>query len=199
MVPSSNSGDEGDDEIVALMRAKDVRGLESLLRVHGGKTKGLLQLAFRLQEGDHCLEDAVCDAGLQLLKRSRKLDPKRNLGGYFYITARRELLRNLRRRRDWHKPLPEGATNHIAAPEGHAGDASPLAARVREVIDRLSDMEREILTLDVASNFGLKAAEVASILNTTKETVYSLRNRTKGKLEHLTQGTLAGQGDHGAN
>lgn len=195
MAPSSTQGEEQDEEIVAHMRAKDVRGLEALLRVHGGKTKGLLQLAFRLPEGDHCLEDAVCDAGLELLKRARLLDAKRNLGGYFYITARRELLRHIKRQRAWHKPLPDGATDHIAAAYGFAGDSSSLAAQVRQVIDSLSDMERDILTLDVANNFTLKASEVASMLKTTQSTVYSLRNRAKGKLQHLVQG---GSGDHGS-
>lgn len=179
---------EGDEEIVALMRSRNVLGLEALLRVHGGRTKGLLQLAFRLAEGDHCLEDAVCDAGLLVLRQASKLDPSRNLGGYFYVTARRELLRQLKKRRRWHKPLWDGAEEHIAAQDGHLHELCPLAAQVRQVIDTLSDTEREILSLDLANNFTLKASEVALILKTTEATVYSLRNRAKGKLQHLVSG-----------
>ncbi|MCA8953996.1 MAG: sigma-70 family RNA polymerase sigma factor [Planctomycetes bacterium] len=176
------------------MRARDVRGLEALLRVHGGRTKGLLQMAFRLQEGDHCLEDAVCDAGLQLLGRARKLDPKGNLGGYFYVTARRELIRALKRLRQWHKPLWDGAEGQLAADSATAAANDPdelapdtgFTARVQQALARLSDRERDILSLDMANDFQLKATEIATIVGTTESTVYSLRNRIKGKLAHLS-------------
>lgn len=159
--------------------------MEALLRVQGLRTKGLLQLAFGLEPEDHCLEDAVCDASLLLLRKARRLDASRNLGGYFYVTARHELIRILKRQKDWHKSLWDGAENHLAAGDGKPAEGSPLAARIKHVVDGLSDLERQILGLDVANNFTLKAAEVAVILGTTESTVYSLRHRTKHKLKHL--------------
>ena len=77
------------------MRAGQVRGLEALLRDHGSRVKGILGVTFRRPEGDHALEDAVCNASLGMWKRARKLDPGGNLGGYFYVAARRELVRIL--------------------------------------------------------------------------------------------------------
>lgn len=182
---ASPASHEGDEQIIGLLRSRDPRGVEVLLRVHGGRTKALLQIALRLPSDDHCLEDAVCDASLLMLRHAKKLDPNGNLAGYFYVTARRELVRILKRLRRWHRPLWDGAEEQVTAPEAAADAASPLSAQVRQIIDRLSDLEREILTVDLANNFALRATEVAAILGTTEATVFSLRNRSKGKLRRL--------------
>ena len=176
------------------MRAGQVRGLEALLRDHGSRVKGILGVTFRRPEGDHALEDAVCNASLGMWKRARKLDPGGNLGGYFYVAARRELVRILKLEKQWHPPLWDGAAEQVPATgggeagggEAAGGSAAGLfSERVRRVLDALPLAEREILSLDYANGFGLKGQEIAQILGTTYQTVYSLRNRTKGKLERL--------------
>lgn len=161
-------------------------GLEALLRTHGDHVKGCLRLAFRLAPGDHALEDAVHDAAQVLFLRAKRLDPEQNLGGYYYTTARRELARLLRARKD-HRQLWPGAEEQIAAPDRDEKGPCDLAARVAAIVEGLPALEREILVLDLAHNFGLKADEIAQQLHTTAATVYSLRNRTKGRLEGLVR------------
>lgn len=172
------------------MRAGQVRGLEALLRDHGSRVKGILGVTFRRPEGDHALEDAVCNASLGMWKSARKLDPGGNLGGYLYVAARRELVRFLKQEKQWHQPLWDGAAEQVPATgEGQAGGGTTagifFSERVRRVLDALPLAEREILSLDYANDFRLKGLEIARILGTSDQTVYSLRNRTKGKLERL--------------
>lgn len=178
----------GDHDIIALMRAGQSLGLEALLRVYGGRVKGLLGATFHRPDGDHALEDAVCDASRELFRHARKLDPDRNLAGCLYVSARRQLLRWLQRERKWHKPIWDGAEEEIAAATNSLPtDRFALSERVRAAIDRLPVAEREILGLDMAHDFKIEAREVARLLGTTRKTVYSLRNRTKGKLQRLLQ------------
>ncbi len=176
----------GDNEIVALMRAGQTRGLEALLLVHGGRVKGLLGAMFRRPDGDHALEDAVCDASRELFRYARKLDPERNLAGCLYVSARQQLVRWLKRERKWHKSLLDGAEEEIVddridpptAPNG-------LSERVRQLIERLPWAEREVLGIDMAHDFDLDATEIARLLGTSRETVYSQRYRTRRRLERL--------------
>lgn len=189
----------GDHEIVALMRAGQPRGLEALLLVHGGVVKGLLGAAFRRAEGDHALEDAVCDACRTLFQRARKLDPDQNLAGYLYVTARRKLLRVLKRERHWHKPLWDGAEEQIAADSTTHGNSDRLSERVRRAIDGLPLSEREILGIDMAYDFQIAAHDVARILGTTRETVFAQRHRTKLKLQQLLSPDPQKRGQQGTH
>lgn len=175
----------GDEEIVALMRAGEPGGLELLLTVHGGRVRAVLGAMLCIAD-DHAVEDAVCDAGLVMFRRAHKLDPQHNLGGYLYVSARRLLRRRLKRTKWWHKPLWDGAEEQVAAPaEGIAPPAGRLAERVRKVLECLPTAEREVLGIDLAHDFRIKAKDVARMLGTTQKTVYSTRNRTKGRLQHL--------------
>lgn len=171
---------EGDAAIIESMQSGSVSGLEALLRTHGEHVKGCLRVAFGLRSGDHALEDAVHDAAQALFLRAKRLDPRQNLGGYYYRTARRDLVRLLRARRG-HKQLWPGAEEQLAAPDRDEDEPCDLTARIAAMIERLPVLEREILVLDQAHNFTMKAREIARLLKTTEATVYSLRNRTKGR------------------
>lgn len=169
------------------MRAGNVLGLEALIRAYGGRVKGCLRTAFGLRPGDHLLDDAIHDAGCSLLRYAKRLDPNQNLGGYYYRSARREMLR-LMRGSKWHKSLDSDAVNHIPAPQSSPDETDGVSKGVAAVVDGLPMQEREVLALDVAHGFGISASEIANILGTSVGTVYALRNRTKGRLKKFVQG-----------
>lgn len=55
-------------------------------------------------------------------------------------------------------------------------------------IESLSPLERAILGADAASGFTASATEIAEYLETSVNTIYSLRNRTKKKLAEFLDG-----------
>ena len=172
-----------DGEIVRRMRHGDVTGLEGLLRQYGPTAKAWLRVRFGLPMGDHMLEDAVHDAALILFRRAHRLDASNNLGGFFYTTASRELIRGLRQQNGGPQLWDKAGLN-IPAPEPNP-EPGAFSIALAAYLQSFPEREREILGQDAASGFSMSAAEVAALLGTTAETVYSLRNRAKKRLDEF--------------
>lgn len=168
------------------MRARNSRGVDALLRVHGPNVKGRLSVVFRRSPDDHLLETATHDAAMSLYRGADRLDPNGNLGGYFYVAAWHEVKRQMDTH--WHVPLWDGAEEQIPAPNTTSAPSNDISARVRALIASLPQLERDVLLLDIAHNFRLPAKEAAAALGTTPKAIYSTRNRTKTRLEDLLGG-----------
>ncbi len=168
------------------MRAGNSHGVEALLRVHGPNVKSRLRVAFGRRASDPMPEDATHDAAMSLFRGADKIDPNGNLGGYFYVAARHEMLRHAGRENTTrHHQLWDGAEEHIAAPNAAGALTNDISTRVRALVDSLPQLECDVLMLDQAHDFDLPAKEAAAILGTTPEAVYSTRNRTKKRFEKL--------------
>ena len=131
------------------------------------------------------LEDAVHDAALTLWRKAADLDPDNNLCAYFARCARNELLGRLKDRpRD--RGVGGEASDDLlqALPElPRESVETPVSYALRQLLAGLPPLEREVLTVSGASNFSLSGEEVARLLGSTRDTVYSLRNRTKKRLK----------------
>lgn len=141
---------------------------------------------------DHRVESAVHDAALILQKRARKLDADRSLCGFFCTTAYHELLRMIENDRDV-EPVFNGQLDTVVA-NSTGSEPSEFARALEAYIATFPDLEREILALDIIHNFALSGEEVAKLVGTTRDTVYSLRRRTKLRLQSFLGG---GPGQNG--
>jgi len=172
-----------DAEIVRAMRAHDARGLEALLAQHGERVVGVLRGRFDAKVPDSMLQEAMHDTALELMWHPHRLDDVQNLAGLLFVATRNEVLRRIEAERaQRHEPLPPDATTQIAAPSPAEEGSSRLAARVRAALAELSALERDVLDLDIASDFKAKGREIAAILGTSEQVVFATRNRIKGKL-----------------
>ncbi len=175
-----------DGEIIRRMRRGDVTGVEGLLHAHGPRVKASLRLRFGLGRGDHALEDAVHDAALIMYQRARRLDAKRNLGGYLMITAGRELARALEQCRTGSGDF-EIVLENVPVDERRESTTDEFSLALRRLLDELPDREREILAIDHGSDFKISADRIAEELGTTRHTVYVLRHRTRQRIEEFCE------------
>ena len=181
-----------DTAIIRRMQRQDVSGLEALLRQYGPSVRSWLRVTCNFRRDDHLLEQAVHDAAMILWRVAASLDPSRNLRAYFYTVARRELLRAV-------EALPDDKTSAddvlADAEQPPARSVStPFTERLAKFVESLSALERGILGADAASDFTASASEIAELLETSTNTVYSLRNRTKTKLAEFLDGEQQGRG-----
>jgi RNA polymerase sigma factor (sigma-70 family) len=182
---------DGDEQIVRWMKGGEARGLEALLRVHAPHVLGVLRRRFDRRVATDTIVDAVHDAAHHMFRHSNGLDAAKNLGGYFYVAARREVLRTLPDA--WHEPFRDGVEHKTPAPSGEPAPPNELSNGIAAVIDKLPERERDVLALDVAHSFQLSSAEIANLLGTTPHTVDALRSRTKKRLEQFRRPARGGE------
>lgn len=179
-----------DAEIIRRMQRQDVSGLEALLRHYGPGVKAWLRVACNFRRDEHLLEDAVADAAMTLWRVAANLDPNRNLRAYFFTVARHDLLRAI-------KDLPPDKTSAESELNGAvqpptSSVSTPFTRRLAEFMASLSPLQRGIIGAEAASGFTASAADIADRLETSVETVYSLRNRTKKKIREFLDGEQQG-------
>ncbi len=168
-----------DEEIVVRMQKFDSAGLEALLRQHGPHVKGGIRRMFKTQFHDDD-EDAVHDAALSMQRVANRLKPELNLRAYFFVTAKRVMLGKVAAVPTGFVPIPESA--QVEEPHAPAVDSHQTRA-VARIIASLPESEAAVLELDRGSGFTMSAKSIGHHLNMTVGTVYSLRSRTKKKLE----------------
>ena len=175
---------ENDDEVICCLKAGDGRGITALLQKYGQRVAGVLRGRFGRSVPDSLLQDALHDAAMSLFLHPRSLANVQNVPGLFYVATRNEALRHVRtEKQQRHLALPDDADALIAADVADDEVPSNLSQRVIDALADLSELERDILNLDIMSDFEMRGREIATILGTTPEVVYATRNRTKTKLQ----------------
>ncbi len=177
------------DQIVKHLRCGDPRGVEALLTQFGPLATTQLSKRFGLEEGDHALQDCLSDAALAMNQPevADRLDANRNLGGYFYRTAFYSLNRAVKLRNGQPVPLE---TDHAEIADDANPDRVPTAFELAVsnfVREELTPREQELLRAEAEANCEETAEQVARRMpnGSTKEVVYQLRHRIKGKMERF--------------
>ena len=145
-------------------------------------TPGLVaHLTRRLRDREAARElaDDVLMAMVRAVRGDRLRDPER-LAGYVYATARN--LANSYLRMLAGRPQPEPLAAEIAVHDpGESLEQRERLARVREGLDALRHLERQILLMTIE---GLKPAKIADHLGLSCDVVRARKSRAMRKLAH---------------
>lgn len=143
-------------------------------------TRGLLShLTRRLRDREAARElaDDVLMAMVRALREGRLQDPER-LAGFVYGTAR-NLVNNYLRTRCG-RPQPEPLDPTLAVPDtGERLEQIERLARVRECLNDLGSLERQIMLLTIE---GLKPGKIAAHLGLSGDVVRARKSRAMRKL-----------------
>jgi RNA polymerase sigma-70 factor (ECF subfamily) len=183
-------GAETDDALVARLQRGDDSAFEAIVRAHGGR---LLSVARRFLGNNEDAQDAVQDAFIRAYKAMHTFECRAQLHTWLHRILVNTALMKLRERR--RRPtasiedlLPTySADGHQAVPPRDWSDAvlerNETAAIVREAIERLPDLYREVLVLrDIEEK---DTAEAAQLLGTTANVVKVRLHRARQALRTL--------------
>lgn len=203
---------DSDAEIVRLVRERDGRGLRLLLQSHGARTRGVLRRIFGGTLTDIDIDDALSRATFRAWRRIDSFDPsKGSLRAWYLTIARNASLEILRERRGlgWQSAAD---VEQLAAPTG--ADAAPAEADdptvltpapsstfleiLRQCIDALPRLQRQVIRADLQSGDVANAGELAAALRTTKNSIYVTRSNARKALKQalLRHGIDLGGGRH---
>ena len=181
---------DSDDILVARLQRGDDAAFEAIVRVHGGR---LLSVARRLLGNNEDAQDAVQDAFIRAYKAIHTFEARAQLHTWLHRILVNSALMKLRERR--RRPttsiedlLPTySADGHQAVSSRDWSDAvlerKETAAIVREAIQRLPDLYREVLVLrDIEEK---DTAEAAQLLGTTSNVVKVRLHRARQALRTL--------------
>jgi len=207
MHPSvSTDGSDDDVEIVRLVRDRQGLGLRMLLERYGSITQRAVKKALGNTLDDAELDEAMSTASYNAWRAIDTYDlSKGTLRAWFFAIARnagRTILRD-RQQRQW-EPRGDAMALLPAAPieidpeatdagaATQAGEQSPFLAALRSCIERLPSLQRSIIEADLRTGDVADAAELASELYTSKNSIYVSRNTARKTLRR----TLSEMGCH---
>lgn len=195
---ASSPAPDGDAEIVRLLGDRNGIGLRMLLERYGAITKRALKKALGNLLDDAEADEAMSTASYNAWRAVDTYDPgKGSLRAWFFVIARnagRAILRD-RQKRQWEPrgdsmsqlPAAEADVRHEAAPTSRQ---ALFVAALHECIARLPRVQRCIIEADLKSGDVADAGELASELNTSKNSIYVSRNTARKTLRR----TLAEKG-----
>jgi RNA polymerase sigma-70 factor (ECF subfamily) len=172
------------------------RTIESMVQLHGNR---IYQLAFHFTGSTADAEDVVQEVFLKLFRTWGQLGARRNLNAWIYrvvSNASVDLLRSrqARRRREGavdSERLAEVPSRRKAdRPEARL-DGSELNDRIVMALDSLSPQEAVALIL--FDREGLKAREIAGILDVAEATVRGYVSEARQKVKESLAPYLAGK------
>ena len=132
--------------------------------------------------GPDLASDAIQEALLKGLLRRNQLKDEGSLIPWLRTTAMREGFNYMRRSRNL---VPNPELLELIDPNGGSADAIDLSLCLTAVMAKLPAKQRSVLHLMYWRGFS--CAEIASILNTTEQAVYSLSARARRTLrQHLS-------------
>ncbi len=171
------------DLILAISKNQDASAFAQLYERY--KNSGYA-LAYRITRQKDMAEEALQEAMLRIWNAARSFDPKGNPKGWILKIVAREGLEAMKknRRRQVIKER-EGAREHLAADEhsDSAAEHGEALAMLHGLLDRLPDIERQMVALYYAAGFS--QAEIAEQLAVPQRTVSF---RLSKVLEGLRQG-----------
>ncbi|BCX03562.1 MAG: RNA polymerase subunit sigma-24 [Candidatus Roseilinea sp.] len=180
---------EDESVAIALLRQKDVRGLEVLVHLYQLRA---LRMAFLIVGSRDVAEDVVADAFIVAFERIHQYDPKRPFAPWFYrivVNLALKWLRRNRRHSPW-ETAEERPCNSLQ-PDDIAERNESLYA-VRAALWRLSGEQRTTVVLRFYMD--LEEREIAALMNVPLGTVkWRLHRARKTLREVLRQWEEAGE------
>jgi RNA polymerase sigma factor (sigma-70 family) len=178
---------DGDAEIVRLMNEREATGLRMLLTVHGARARAGLKRRFggTLSEGE--IDEALNTATFRAWRGVHTYDPgKGSLRAWFFViasNASREIVR-ARRRHEWQL---RGEDVEQIADRPDPAELTPMPPpafleTLRRCIDALPRLQRSIIEADLQNGDTADAAELAKLLDTTKNSIYVSRSLARKAL-----------------
>ena len=210
-----------DLEIVRLLKLKNTNGLHRLLEKYAGQVQWTLQreLGGLLETSD--LEAALNQAAYQAWRHVDTYREERGeLGAWFYVIARNAALAlakadTLRRHQQiredvdldaWRAVggtvLGHGSSSVQAASGSEQPDSPPTQSRyivcLRECVQKLPGLQRQIILADLQSNNVAEAGELARMFKTSKNSIYVSRSNARKSLKRAMQrhGFFGGDSGH---
>jgi RNA polymerase sigma-70 factor (ECF subfamily) len=190
-----------EQDLVARLRAGDEAAFDMLVRTHAGR---LLAVARRMLRAEEDARDAVQEAFLQAFRAIGRFEGGARLSTWLHrIVVNACLMRLRTRSRKPEQPIEELLPRFYE--DGHRIDpGSPwrsegidpveqrqVAALVRDAIDRLPDLYRNVLLLrDIE---GLDTEETARLLDVKADTVKVRLHRARQALRALLAPHFAGE------
>jgi RNA polymerase sigma-70 factor (ECF subfamily) len=189
-LPTLSSDLEPDDALVARLQRGDDSAFEAIVRGHGGR---LLSVARRFLGNNEDAQDAVQDTFIRAFKAIHTFEARAQLHTWLHRILVNSALMKLRERRRRPTESIEAllptytADGHQAVSSRDWSDAvlerKETAAIVRQAIERLPDLYREVLVLrDIEEK---DTAEAAALLGTTSNVVKVRLHRARQALRTL--------------
>lgn len=174
-----------DAEIVRLIQSGKSSGLRLLLEVHGPRIRGCLRKTLGLSsESD--MDDVMNKAAYRAWRGVTTYAPaKGSLRAWFYVIARNAALETLRQQQRRPMETQGDAIERVAelpAPsqaEGPGDGEAPASAfleTLHRCIAALPPKQRHIIQADLQNGDIADAGELATSLETTKNSIYVLRS-----------------------
>jgi RNA polymerase sigma-70 factor (ECF subfamily) len=163
-----------DEELMTLLRSGQDAPLEVLMSRHG---TDLVRFFLLRSKDPHAAQDLANETFYRIFAKARTFEPTKSFRPWFFTVALNVWRAWQRRRRPAEVPLqqlPEAAQE--AAPAG----PSPGKEAAAELLEQLSDIDREILLLRHYE--GLKLKEIARQLGLSPGAVYTRLFRALEKL-----------------
>jgi RNA polymerase sigma factor (sigma-70 family) len=196
-----------DAEIVRRLKNQDPTGLQQLLHKYGGRVKSSLRQELGSVLDASELDEVLNRAAYLAWRHARTYSAHRGrLGTWFYIIARNAALAMIREETppkgkvlddvdfatlgtDQAVALGHGAASMLSA-SGTAMDepAEPSARQIeyteslRACVAKLPPLQRQIIQADLQTGDVANAAELAQMLNTSKNSIYVSRSSARKNL-----------------
>lgn len=162
--------------------------LDAIDRVAGAWVDRLYAWCARLGGPSIDAEEAAHDVLMVFVRRHGDIRDPERLSAWMFSVCRR-VVANHRRKTWWRRWLPgPWAESGVASTLDHDLDAAARARQVRLVLDRMSTVDREILTLCYLDDTPL--AEASVILGIPEGTVKSRLFHARGRFRDRCRGAL---------
>lgn len=176
---------EQEQEAISDLRAGDIRGLETLVRLY---QLPAVRTAYAITAGRDTAEDVVADAFLRVYDRIHQLDPRRPFAPWFYRIVVNGALKSLRSNKHTHSPN-DLDIDWLDLPTDSAGPEEEIATREMRLLllsaiytlpphQRAAVVLRYYLDMDEAT----MARTLGCPLGTVKWRLHSARNRLRRTL-----------------
>lgn len=163
-----------DEELMTQLRSGQDEPLAVLMSRHGGD---LVRFFLLRSRDSHAAQDLANETFYRIFSKARTFEPSRKFRPWFFTVALNVWRAWQRRRKPAEVPLeklPEAAEEEAEAPGASGND------RARQLLDRLSEIDREILVLRHYE--GVKLKEIARRLGLSPGAVYTRLFRALEKL-----------------
>lgn len=149
----------------------------AFLRIYDQHFLQLFRYCSQLTSDKQLIEDVIHDLFISLWDRRQHLGRVRSVKAYLIVSARRQLIRQLKRN------TGEELSDKVIASSFELMIDSALEQYLQQALQSLSEQQREMIYLKFYNK--LSYSEIAEVTNTKLDTVYKTIRRTLQKLKKL--------------
>jgi len=183
-----STDDSNEQDLQRRIRAGDERAFDTLFREHYAR---LVRMAESIVRDRASAEEIAQEVMLELWRRRELLRVEQTFGAYLIRSTRNRALNHIRHQRVVEREMAAAALEERAS---QAADAEILGAElatvVREAVDALPEMTREVFQLSRVH--GLRYVEIASVLGISVKTVEKRMGQALAELRDRLDPWLAG-------